>query len=49
MRAALIVVALAACGHPPPKPTAITDVVDLAVNDEGCIRDVDTAIDLEKV
>lgn len=43
---------LAACGDAPQGARSVlleADVVDVEVNDEGCVRDVDTAIDLEKV
>ena len=42
---------LAACADAPAGARSVmaeADVVDVAVNDEGCVRDVDTAIDLEK-
>jgi molybdenum cofactor cytidylyltransferase len=42
---------LAACADAPAGARSVlaeADVVDLAVSDEGCVRDVDTAFDLEK-
>jgi len=42
---------LAACADAPAGARSVlaeADVVDLAVDDEGCVRDVDTATDLEK-
>lgn len=43
---------LAACGDAPSGARSVlveADVIDLDVNDEGCVRDVDTAFDVEKV
>ena len=42
---------LAACADAPAGARSVlveADVVDLAVTDEGCVRDVDTAVDVEK-
>jgi CTP:molybdopterin cytidylyltransferase MocA len=43
---------LAACADAPAGARSVlaeADVLDVAVDDEGCVRDVDTAVDLEKV
>ncbi|MBV8758125.1 MAG: nucleotidyltransferase family protein [Deltaproteobacteria bacterium] len=43
---------LAACGDAPQGARSVlveSDMLDVEVNDDGCVRDVDTAIDLEKV
>lgn len=43
---------LAACGDAPHGARSVlveADVLDVAVRDEGCVRDVDTQYDLEKV
>lgn len=43
--------ALAACGDQPGGARAVlaaAEMIDVEVNDEGCIRDVDTATDLER-